>query len=133
MGAATHRIRGPVVAWLLVVGWMAVIFILSAQSNFPVRTETVLDIFLRKLGHFLEYALLGLLLLHALTATGVQGGRAYLWALALAGSYAISDELHQAFTPQRNPSPIDVGVDVLGAALGIFLWRARLEHRIRER
>jgi VanZ family protein len=118
-----------VVAWLLALGWMAVIFTLSAQPSFPLHTETVLDIVLRKLGHFLEYALLGILLFRALAATGIQGRPAHLWALALAVSYAISDELHQAFTPQRTPSTIDVGIDVLGATIGVFAWRTWLQHR----
>lgn len=126
---STHRAWPAVVAWLLALGWMAVIFTLSAQSSFPLQTETVLDILLRKVGHFLEYALLGILLLRALTRSGIRGGPAQLLALALAGSYAMSDEVHQAFTPQRTPSAIDVGIDVLGSTAGVFLWRAWIQNR----
>ena len=35
--------------------------------------------------------------------------------------YAISDEIHQGFTPGRTPSPIDVGIDTCGVMFGIIL------------
>ena len=35
--------------------------------------------------------------------------------------YAISDEIHQGFTPGRTPSPIDVGIDTCGVMFGIIV------------
>ena len=35
--------------------------------------------------------------------------------------YAISDEIHQGFTPGRTPSAIDVGIDTCGVMFGIVL------------
>src|SRR5262249_33537483 len=71
------------------------------------------DTILRKGAHMTEYAILGLLLLRAL-------GRE-LPALAIGIAYAISDELHQHFVRGRHASPIDVLIDTVGLAIGIFI------------
>ena len=44
-------------------------------------------------------------------------------ALGVTAGYAITDELHQGFVAGRYPSPVDVGIDILGAliAIGIVL------------
>ena len=42
----------------------------------------------------------------------------------LAGvAYAATDELHQHFVAGRHASPIDVGIDAVGVALGVLAWR----------
>jgi VanZ family protein len=38
--------------------------------------------------------------------------------------YAITDEFHQTFTPGRNASITDVGIDAVGAILGVLVWIA---------
>jgi VanZ family protein len=40
-------------------------------------------------------------------------------ALGLTAGYAITDELHQGVTAGRHPSPVDVGIDSLGALIAI--------------
>ena len=53
--------------------------------------------------------------------------------------YAITDEIHQGFTPGRTPSVIDVGIDTCGVFLGIILvlivisvYKALTEKKISE-
>ena len=47
-----------------------------------------------------------------------------LAALAIAVLYAVSDEFHQSFVEGRNGSPLDVGIDTVGAAISArLLWR----------
>ncbi|MDQ6796262.1 MAG: VanZ family protein [Chloroflexota bacterium] len=42
-------------------------------------------------------------------------------------AYGATDELHQVFVHGRGPSPVDVLIDGLGAALGlaVYAWLAR--------
>ena len=102
--------------WLPVLAWAAVIFALSSIPSLGTGLG-VWDLVLRKLAHVGEYAVLGLLLVRAL--------RAPVPAFAAGVLYAATDELHQRFVPGRLGSPLDVLVDAVGVALGIWLWRAR--------
>jgi VanZ family protein len=81
------------------------------------------DLALRKLAHASEYAVLGFLLLRAL-------GHEW-WALALWVSYAVSDEIHQHFVAGRHGAPLDVLIDTIGVAVGVFVlrWRDELSRR----
>ncbi|MDQ3876200.1 MAG: VanZ family protein [Actinomycetota bacterium] len=101
-------------AWLPVVVWAGVIFVLSSIPNLSSGLGTW-DLVLRKAAHSTEYAILGLLLLRAL-------GRE-VPAFLLAVAYAVSDEVHQHFVSGRNASPADVAVDAAGVALGLVLYR----------
>ena len=72
---------------------------------------------LRKLGHFTEYACLGLWLawlagmLHKHPLPGLTGGF----------SVACVDETIQCFVPDRGPSFLDVMIDTAGVSVGIIL------------
>lgn len=81
---------------------------------------------LKKTAHIFVYAVLYLLLFRAtflLTDRVNQPRRQLLLAwlpLILCLIYAISDEVHQTFTPGRNGSVIDVGFDMIGASLAML-------------
>lgn len=111
-----------VLPWVAVVGWMALIFIVSAQSTMPTWAPSFE--FRDILGHFAAYGILALLVRCALASAGV--GRASVWALAVVALYALSDEFHQSFVPGRHTDPLDLAVDVIGAAavLIVFRWIA---------
>lgn len=125
MRDAVLRTAGRVTRWLAVVGWMGVIFALSSVpgSQVPGRWGS--------LGHFVEYAILGAILLVALASPERAAT-----ALAVASAYGVTDELHQLFVPGRCSDPVDWLVDTLGAAAGVFIatriyraLRANREHR----
>jgi len=99
--------------WLPVLLWAAVIF---AVSSIPSLSSGlgVWDTVLRKCAHVTEYAVLGALLYRALEREAP--------ALAAGIAYAATDELHQHFVRGRHASPIDVGIDAVGVALGMLLW-----------
>jgi VanZ family protein len=105
--------------WLPVLAWAAVIF---AFSSIPSLSSGlgVWDTVLRKCAHVTEYAVLGALLYRALERE--------VPALAAGVAYAASDELHQHFVQGRHASPVDVGIDAVGVALGMILW-LRLRQR----
>ncbi|HUS70635.1 MAG TPA: VanZ family protein [Anaerolineae bacterium] len=118
--SATHLGRRAV-RWLPVLLWMAVIFYLSAQPDLPHHPEAVVDVIVKKLGHVAEYGILAALSLWALGGASSSIPRShFLCAFALTALYAVSDELHQRFVPGRGPRPLDVGFDVVGAALALF-------------
>jgi VanZ family protein len=120
--------------------WAGAIFTLSAQSNpplpssydlfhavlpaAPVDTFVAIDFLLRKAGHFTEYAILAVLVHHALgIARQWSADRRLLVAWLLAALYAASDEWHQSFVPGRTPAVTDVVIDACGALAGLLVWR----------
>ena len=98
---------------------MALIFLASSTPGSELPSFGIWDTLVKKGGHILGYALLGAAYLHGLTFARSLCRRSLFLAILFAGLYAITDELHQSFTPGRTPSPIDVGIDTIGAALGV--------------
>ncbi len=99
-------------AWAMVIAWMGLIFWLSAQPTLPELGPDLADI-QDIAGHFVAYFMLAFWLARALRRTpGVRHPRR--WTLVLALLYALSDELHQAFVPNRHADPFDVLVDLMG-------------------
>ncbi len=105
--------------WLPALIWMVVIFSLSANAHPPLPHvgNDLFDLFIRKGGHFTEYAILALLFYLPLRAHP----RALLIAFLLASLYAATDEWHQTFVPPRDGNPIDWLIDSSGAMLGILI------------
>lgn len=128
----------PILSWALVVLWAAFIFFMSAHtgSDFsgtgplavvkgwlvslaaPVFGEDSDNV--NVAAHFCEYLVFGMLLFRAvgLTAPGRSRWWAALVAVALASTYGVTDELHQAFVPGRLCDPADWLTDTLGATSG---------------
>ena len=116
--------------WLPVVAWSAVILLASddafSASNsgawfrtvFGREVPYVLHVAVRKVAHLVEYGILGALALRA--------AQSWRPALAIAILVAAIDETRQSFFVTRTGSPGDVLIDVAGAALGIWLLRARM-------
>jgi len=93
---------------------------------------TVLNVMMRKLGHFMGYGLLGLLdarCLRGLRGTLTPGGCFTAWAAAT--GWAAVDEIHQSFSVSRGGSPLDVLLDAAGAAAGILGYSLWLRFRPR--
>ncbi len=129
------------VAWCLVVIWMATIFTASTDLGSSQRTSRIIGPILRwlnpevrqvtidriqlgvrKTGHAAGYAILAALLWNALSQ-GSSGWKPVTArrAVLITAAYAITDETHQWFVPGRGASAWDVGLDVLGGILGIYL------------
>lgn len=81
---------------------------------------------IRKTGHFVEYALLGLLLWRALRTEQKFGAlitpAQFVSVLLLCAFYASTDEFHQRFVKGREPSVHDVILDSCGAAFGLAVY-----------
>jgi VanZ family protein len=90
---------------------------------------SILNVAIRKAGHFGGYALLGVLLARALYHMWTPR-RAWVAAAALAVTvlWAGVDEVHQSFSPSRGAAVEDVILDSVGAACAIpvyLLWKRR--------
>jgi len=70
--------------------------------------------------HVFEYFILTLLTINLLR-NWVESKWAFLYAFALAVSYASTDEWHQTFVPGRGGKWTDVVIDAGGATLAILL------------
>jgi VanZ family protein len=101
---------------------MALIFTASGTPGNELPKFGVWDVFVKKGGHVIGYALLAVSYLRGLTGGRSVNRRTLVLAIALSALYAASDEFHQSFTPGRTPSVIDVGIDTIGAALGVGTW-----------
>jgi VanZ family protein len=109
--------------WLPPILLMAVIFGFSAQSNLNSGLGTI-DLIGRKIVHMSEYALLCFLWWRALRVV-VAGRAAIAVAFVVAIAYAATDEYHQHFVSGRHGTPVDVGIDAVGAGIAAFLIHRR--------
>lgn len=129
--------------WLLLLSWMGLIFWFSADADSGATSGGVLEVLarlfsgilgplspeardglhmlLRKAAHFTEFAVLALLWLGVLP----NHPRRLLWAFLLTTGYAVTDEVHQAFVPNRVSSPVDVLIDSCGALTALLAYRLR--------
>ena len=130
--------------WIALLVWIGVIFFFSTDSFsssdtsrilmpvlkflFPSLSPTHLQIahiVCRKAGHVLEYFVLGVLAWRAITPSTAGWLRPELFTIALVLAVALSDEFHQSFVPSRTGALADVGFDLFGGIMGLFLMMRR--------
>lgn len=130
----------PLLRFLPALLWMGVIYRTSATPGLksvplvqgigllPAHLDpavlSLLELLLRKSAHLISYGLLALLLAWAFFVW-LDRSRALWVALAVAVLFAISDEWHQSFVPDREGRWWDVAIDTVGAALALLYSRRR--------
>lgn len=149
--SAKKRGVASVVSLVLVVAWCIFIFYMSSRvssdsDNMSLGfAHQVLQLFLpgfgnmsaseqaallqslnypvRKLAHFSEYTVLGILALNALQQLKKSRAHIPLWLISwlFCVFYAATDEFHQLFVPGRSCLFTDVCIDSAGALLGTAL------------
>ena len=107
--------------WLPAIAVMAIIFVLSAQSGLRVSEDVAVERPLRVTGHLLAYATLATCLLVAISWSRRPRLRHALIAYGITIVYALSDEWHQSFVPDRTGRLDDVVTDAIGALVGLAL------------
>lgn len=113
--------RATWAAWAPAALYMLAIFV---QSSFPSPPGITGGFdFGDKALHLAGYGLLGLLTTGASLRTWPERGlRHAAWVgFLVAAAYGGTDEVHQAFVPERSGDPLDFAADVLGAGLGAGL------------
>jgi len=103
--------------------WMALIFMLSAQTDLIDIEDSASEKFFYKISHLMAYAILAWLWWRALAPQRQTGWSVLLVTLGLTVLYAISDEVHQSFVPGRHPALYDVLFDAGGALAMALLIR----------
>jgi VanZ family protein len=119
--------------WLPPLLWMALIFLVSAQSDLPgpELPESLLKVLTRKSGHLLAYGCLAWLYWRALAQALPGSPLTSILSFALAVLYGVTDEYHQMFVPGREGKLTDVLIDGLGAGVTLLVtplviqWLAR--------
>lgn len=120
------------VSWILVAVCMGIIFSLSAQNGeessdlsgsfvMAILEWLKLDVdegFLRTCAHCLEFMGLSLLMFNAVYATW-EMNLTPLIAFAGTALYAVTDEIHQIYVPDRAFQLSDILVDSIGALIGV--------------
>lgn len=107
-------------AFLPPMVWAGLIFFLSAQQALPGPGISSLDFIFKKTAHLFVYAVLYVLLsrgvdlvLDKKTDLRIR----FFLPIFLVICYAVSDEIHQSFVPNRYATLRDVGYDILGSSL----------------
>ncbi len=103
-----------------------IIFYFSAQTSLLLPDFGWADYLVKKGGHMIGYGLLALAFWYAFEW---EGDRRWLaWLLAVL--YAVTDEIHQAYVPGRNPSVWDIVIfDNLGALISLWLAGSFVKQR----
>ena len=109
--------------WLPVVAWLIVIFIGSSIGNVPRVGGKTTDGLVHRAAHIAEFAVLGVLLLRAVSHDRPVTKREIIITLIVIALYGASDEFHQRFTPGRSSEGFSVLFDVAGGAVGAWVYR----------
>jgi len=112
--------RSQALRWLPALVMMGLIFLFSAQPAAQLPYFGAIDVLLKKSGHAIGYALLGLSYYYALPPRLSRFYRAAL-SLLMALLFALSDEFHQSFVEGRTSSLRDVAIDMMGAGAALLL------------
>lgn len=94
---------------------------------------TKIEYFIRKLAHFSLYTVIGLLSISLMFTYKIKTKKQIAISLGIGLLYAISDEIHQSFIPDRAPMLGDVVIDFSGVITGVlivFLIRKKLRWKI---
>lgn len=115
----TMRASG-ILRWMPPFAMMTAIFLFSSLPAERIPFFGEYDLLVKKGGHALGYAMLGVAYFHALPGRLSPFYRGVL-SLLMAILFALSDEFHQSFVRGRTSALRDVGIDTLGAALALFV------------
>jgi len=105
--------------WAPALGMMSLIFLASATPGSRLPDFGALDLLVKKGGHAIGYALLGLSYFYALPSRLSTPYRV-VTALLMAVLFSLSDEFHQSFVEGRTSTLRDVLIDTGGASLALF-------------
>ena len=124
-----------VILIILIILWTCLIFLFSSQDGgessgfsrkfveFFIKDPEIVDLvepYVRKLAHFSEYGLGGVLFISLFSTYDWSDRRKIITSISLGVWYAILDEVHQLMVPGRSGAFKDVYIDSLGIATGVI-------------
>lgn len=124
-----------IIVFVLIVLWAIAVFSMSNQqgeesSGLSRKVTSILfkseemvekvEPIIRKLAHFSEYALGGMLFIILFMTYDWNNKKRVLISICIGIWYAALDEFHQVFVPNRHGCIKDVLIDSLGIVTGVF-------------
>jgi len=109
--------------WLPVIVWGIIIFSFSSTHIRVVSEIHWQDFAVKKLAHIGEYSIFATLLFRAYKKSGLSSLKSFYLALVTCFVYGATDEIHQSFTPGREPAVRDILIDTFGAFLALSVIR----------
>lgn len=101
------------------------VFILNifGQDNKTMEQEKIEQVehIIRKLAHFSIYTILGILLMSFASTYKIKNTTKIFASIFTGIVYAVLDEFHQSFIPDRTPLLTDVIIDTFGVIVGCLL------------
>lgn len=135
------REKKDIINLLLIIIWMVFIFFMSSQPAEASDSQSlgiinvlsklgidmngifgdIANFIVRKCAHFLEYMILGFLIINLIKEDLNQK---YILLIVIAGVflYACTDEFHQLFVPGRDGNFRDILIDTSGGTLSALLF-----------
>lgn len=117
--------KPALIRWGPAIVMMLAIFLFSSIPSEEMPRFGTFDLSVKKGGHMLGYALLALAYWHGLGR--LPGSRRWAWLLAI--GYALTDEFHQSFVMGRSARLWDVGIDGMGALIGLAILQTLTQTR----
>jgi len=139
-------VRNLLKYWLPALIWLGVIFLASTDLMSAEHTSRFLgpflrwlkpdvtadaiakvQLFVRKVAHLTEYAILAALLWRAVysgTNLKIKISTLFVTVWLVSTLVAIADEFHQSFVTSRTASIGDVRIDMIGAIFGLIFCRS---------
>lgn len=124
-----------VIIIILIILWMGMVFGFSSQNSDEssslslkvakwftddTQMQHILEPYIRKTAHFLEYGLGGILFFSLFLTFKIKDKNKIIFSGLSGFVYAITDELHQLFVSGRSGKLADVCIDTLGVITGIL-------------
>ncbi len=129
---------GPLLLWMVFISFASTSEFSALNTSqfvrpfilwiFPTLSEgqlAAIHFLMRKLAHFSEYAVLGILAGRAFASSANEFLQSHWFqvSLLLIVCYALLDEFHQSFVPTRSPSLYDSAIDVFGGLTALLILR----------
>ena len=99
-----------------------VVAVLQGIADFFADGVTVSENFVRTMGHFCEFALLGFLLVFCVKTFTKEYFKNIFIVFFTSLAVAVADEILQLFSPGRASDVLDVAVDFSGAVAGVLFF-----------
>lgn len=125
-------------AWIILIIWMGIIFLLSHQPNSGKATYNVIEnilpsiqtpsllntinFIIRKSAHLIEYFILAFLTVSLLKEYTSKQIIIFIISLFFCFSYAVTDEYHQLFIQGRTGALKDVFIDTTGSIIFLIMY-----------
>ena len=128
--------RRRLILLALIILWAITVFYLSNQgsedssgtslffTSFFIKnkeTAEIIEPYMRKIAHFLEYAYGGCLFALLVNTYKLSDIKTIFSSIGFGIWYAMLDEIHQYMVPGRTGRIVDVYIDTLGVATGVIL------------